>query len=132
MRYRLLCYWSGVFFTKHQKTFITLTLFDYQIVQACLTEMEIYHLIFNAGRLAYHIVQNTVVITYKINKICWRSWRCWPLICWWHTLSRLYRCRSFGNLIKKNIENKNPEKLLLSYIFRFLWMHIQLLFLTKG
>ena len=69
MRYHLLFYQSGVFFI-NQTIFITLTPFDYQIVQAYLTEMEIYHLIFNAGRLAYHIVQNTVVITYKINKIC--------------------------------------------------------------
>ena len=70
MRYHLLLYQSGVFFIKNQTTFITLTPFDYQIVQAYLTEIEIYHLIFNAGLLAYHIIQNTEVITYKINKIC--------------------------------------------------------------
>ena len=49
----------SVFHKKNQSTFITLTPFDYQIVQAYLTEMEIYHLIFNAGLLAYHIIQNT-------------------------------------------------------------------------
>ena len=59
MRYHLLFYQSGVFFIKHQTTFITLTPFGYQIVQACFTEMKIYHLIFNAGLLAYHIIQNT-------------------------------------------------------------------------
>ena len=60
MRYHLLFYQSGVFFIKNQTTFITLTPFDYQIVQAYLTEiMGIYHLIFNAGLLAYHIIQNT-------------------------------------------------------------------------
>ena len=60
MRYHLLLYQSGVFFIKNQTTFITLTPFDYQIVQAYLTEiMGIYHLIFNAGLLAYHIIQNT-------------------------------------------------------------------------
>lgn len=69
MRYHLLFYQSGVFFI-NQTIFITLTPFDYKIVQAYLTEMEIYHLIFNAGLLAYHIIQNTEVITYKINKIC--------------------------------------------------------------
>lgn len=69
MRYHLLFYQSGVFFI-NQTIFITLTPFDYQIVQAYLTEIEIYHLIFNAGLLAYHIIQNTEVITYKINKIC--------------------------------------------------------------